>query len=95
MNVHLPAAGRTSSLSCYRRIEQIGEGTYGQVYKALDLRTSTPVALKKIRIHNETQGLPATAIREIKILKALRHHNMVELLEIITSKGRENMDEDD
>jgi len=95
MNVHLPAAGLTSSLSCYRRIEQIGEGTYGQVYKALDLRTSTPVALKKIRIHNETQGLPATAIREIKILKALRHHNMVELLEIITSKGREDMDEDD
>jgi serine/threonine protein kinase len=73
----------------------VGEGTYGQVYHALHIPSNTHCALKKIRIHNGNQGLPATAIREIKILKALRHHNMVTLLEVITSKGHEEMDEED
>lgn len=127
----------TRTIAHYERIEQIGEGTYGQVYKARilreeeekekedsrfdlhppnkssassskSLRTNVDlVALKKIRPITNTQdstktamkaevyaGLPLTAIREIKILKELRHPNMVQLIEVVTSKGAEDLDND-
>lgn len=34
----------------FQRIEKIGEGTYGIVYKARDTKTGKDVALKKIRL---------------------------------------------
>lgn len=72
----------------FERQEQVGEGTYGQVYKAVDAETRELVALKKIRMDNEKkEGFPITAIREIKILKKLHHRNVVRLKEIVTSKG--------
>ena len=46
------------------------------------------VALKKIRMDNEKEGFPITAIREIKILKSLDHKNVIKLKEIVTSKVR-------
>jgi Protein kinase domain len=61
----------------YEKIERVGEGTYGVVYKARDLRTSTIVALKKIRLEQEEEGVPSTAIREIALLKELNHANVV------------------
>jgi serine/threonine protein kinase len=86
----------TNTIADYRRIEQIGEGTYGQVYRAHCLSSGREVALKKIRVtHPGYYGLPPTIVREIKILKALRHRNMVELVEVVSSKGVEDLDEDD
>ncbi|XP_018334512.1 cyclin-dependent kinase 12 isoform X1 [Agrilus planipennis] len=67
-------------------ITQIGEGTYGQVYKARDMQTSEMVALKKVRLENEKEGFPITAVREIKILRQLNHKNIVNLREIVTDK---------
>ncbi|KAJ1527103.1 hypothetical protein ONE63_008640 [Megalurothrips usitatus] len=67
-------------------ITQIGEGTYGQVYKAKDKRTKELVALKKVRLENEKEGFPITAVREIKILRQLNHKNIVNLREIVTDK---------
>lgn len=92
----------------YEKIEKIGEGTYGVVYKARDKRTSeivgeysdsfagarmqfpvvgaltrlsqphpTSKALKKIRLETEDEGVPSTAVREISVLKELRHPNIV------------------
>uniref|UniRef100_H3G9A3 Cyclin-dependent kinase 2 homolog n=1 Tax=Phytophthora ramorum TaxID=164328 RepID=H3G9A3_PHYRM len=52
----------------YQRIEKggsIGEGTYGVVYKSLDLKTKKVVALKRIRLETEDDGIPSTALREI------------------------------
>ncbi|ODQ64728.1 Pkinase-domain-containing protein, partial [Nadsonia fulvescens var. elongata DSM 6958] len=66
---------RTSSI--YKRVLQVGEGTYGRVYKAVNRDTSVKVALKKLRLSNERDGLPITAIREIKLLQALRHRNII------------------
>ncbi|KAH9632917.1 hypothetical protein HF086_002739 [Spodoptera exigua] len=67
-------------------ITQIGEGTYGQVYKARDKNTGQLVALKKVRLENEKEGFPITAVREIKILRQLNHKNIVNLREIVTDK---------
>ena len=62
----------------YERKEKLGEGTYGVVYKALDRQTNTYTALKKIRLEREDEGVPSTAIREISLLKGIKHPNVVE-----------------
>ncbi|XP_048807205.1 cyclin-dependent kinase 13 isoform X6 [Lagopus muta] len=64
----------------------IGEGTYGQVYKARDKDTGELVALKKVRLDNEKEGFPITAIREIKILRQLNHQSIINMKEIVTDK---------
>ncbi|KAM3928990.1 cyclin-dependent kinase 13 [Leptodactylus fuscus] len=64
----------------------IGEGTYGQVYKARDKDTGEMVALKKVRLDNEKEGFPITAIREIKILRQLTHQSIINMKEIVTDK---------
>ena len=57
--------------------EKIGEGTYGVVYKGVSKKTGNPVALKKIRLDSEDEGVPSTAIREISLLRELNHENTV------------------
>jgi cyclin-dependent kinase 12/13 len=65
---------------------------------ARNKESSDIVALKKIRMDNEKEGVrdafvislmllqfPITAIREIKILKELHHDNIIQLKEIVTS----------
>ncbi|XP_038971828.1 uncharacterized protein LOC103698836 [Phoenix dactylifera] len=49
----------------YEKVEKIGEGTYRVVYKARDRPTNEMIALKKIRLEQEDEGVPSTAIREI------------------------------
>jgi len=67
----------------YAKIEKVGEGTYGVVYKARDIGTGQIVALKKIRLEAEDEGVPSTAIREISLLKELKDDNIVRLLDIV------------
>jgi len=67
----------------FQKVEKIGEGTYGVVYKARDKATGKVVALKKIRLETESEGVPSTAIREISLLKELNHPNIVRLLDVI------------
>lgn len=52
-------------------------GTYGVVYKARDTSNNQIVALKKIRLEAEDEGVPSTAIREISLLKELKDDNIV------------------
>ena len=61
----------------YEKVEKIGEGTYGVVYKARDRTNGATIALKKIRLEQEEEGVPSTAIREISLLKELQHSNVV------------------
>lgn len=61
------------------------------MYKARDLTPGANgriVALKKIRLEAEDEGVPSTAIREISLLKELRDENIVRLLEIIHQESR-------
>lgn len=62
----------------YVTLQKIGEGTYGIVYKARDTVTQQIVAMKKIRLESEEEGVPSTAIREVSILKELTHENIVQ-----------------
>lgn len=87
------------SADLYTKINQVGEGTFGKVYKAeYKNNTSTgntptttykTVALKKILLDNEKEGFPITAIREITIMKRLHHKNILPLVEIVTSAPNE------
>ncbi|KAJ0410944.1 hypothetical protein ATCC90586_004297 [Pythium insidiosum] len=75
----------------YQRIEKggsIGEGTYGVVYKSLDLKTNQVVALKRIRLETEDDGIPSTALREISVLRELEHPNIVRLLDCLQEEGK-------
>jgi len=67
----------------YAKIDKLGEGTYGIVYKAKNRETGEIVALKRIRLESEDEGVPCTAIREISLLKELKHPNIVRLLDVI------------
>ncbi|GFE54233.1 CMGC CDK kinase [Babesia ovis] len=68
----------------YHKLEKIGEGTYGVVYKAQNSHGEI-FALKKIRVEEEDEGIPSTAIREISLLKELHHPNIVWLRDVIHS----------
>ena len=70
-------------LNEFRKVRKIGEGTYGEVYEAIDTTNNRRVAMKKMRIENKDEGIPITALREMCILKHLRHENVVQLYEII------------
>lgn len=63
---------RATFLSCHTCT-----GTYGVVYKARDVTNNQIVALKKIRLEAEDEGVPSTAIREISLLKELKDDNIV------------------
>src|ERR1700744_1579361 len=71
----------------YIKLEKIGEGTYGVVYKAKSKHTGKIVALKKIRLEAEDEGVPSTAIREISILKEMNDPNIVRLFNIVHADG--------
>nr|AAD00773.1 CDC2PTB [Paramecium tetraurelia] len=72
----------------YQKLEKIGEGTYGLVYKARDNQTGDIVALKKIRMDHEDEGVPSTAIREISLLKEVQHPNIVPLKDVVYDESR-------
>lgn len=58
------------------------------VYKAKSKKAQKIVALKKIRLENEDEGVPSTAIREITLLKELQHPNVVCLEDVIMQENR-------
>lgn len=65
----------------------VGSGTYGKVFKGVNVYTKGLVALKRIRMEGERDGFPVTAVREIKLLQSLRHINIVNLQEVMVEKN--------
>ncbi|XP_003931767.3 cyclin-dependent kinase 3 isoform X1 [Saimiri boliviensis] len=78
----------SAAMDVFQKVEKIGEGTYGVVYKAKNRETGQLVALKKIRLDLETEGVPSTAIREISLLKELKHPNIVRLLDVVHNERK-------
>lgn len=79
----------TSSANRYAKLETLGEGTFGVVYKAsdsLNASSSPYVAIKKIRLGKAKEGINFTAIREIKLLRELHHPHVVPLVDVFSKK---------
>jgi serine/threonine protein kinase len=70
----------------YTRLDKLGEGTYGIVYKARDNKTGDLVALKMMKIPGD-DGIPATTLREMSIPKSISHPNILKLLDVISEPG--------
>lgn len=80
---HPTFVGKSRSVYNFERLNVIGQGTYGVVYRARDKETQAIVALKKLRMEREKEGMPLTSLREIRLLKACRHPNVVELQDVV------------
>lgn len=81
-----------SPASQYERLDfaKLGEGTYGKVHKARDLKTGQIVAIKKSKSKDsETQvgGISFTVLREIKLMQAVRHPNVMGCLDVFQDGG--------
>jgi len=74
----------------YEIVEKVllGEGTYGKVYKARSVSSGRFVAMKKMKLDSEEEGVPSTALREVALLKVLSHENVVGLLDVFCSTGK-------
>ena len=70
--------GTNNDLEFIDKLETIGSGTYGVVYKGVVKETQEIIAIKKIKIEIESEGIPSTALREICILRDLSHPNIIE-----------------
>ncbi|KAI9721462.1 MAG: hypothetical protein M1812_002224 [Candelaria pacifica] len=77
-----------SNIRDYEVLGKLGEGTFGEVHKARSRKNGSIVALKKILMHNEKDGFPITALREIKLLKMLSHVNVLKLEEMAMERGK-------
>ena len=80
-----------NTLGNYEKLGRIGEGTYGVVYKARERSTGSIVALKKVRMDQERDGMPLTSLREVRILQRMRHENIVRLLKVIQGDRLNNV----
>ncbi|KAL8506280.1 hypothetical protein ACS0TY_017231 [Phlomoides rotata] len=74
--------------SRYKIQEVIGKGSYGVVCSAIDTHTGEKVAIKKIHDVFEHISDAARILREVKLLRLLRHPDVVEIKHIILPPSR-------
>lgn len=72
----------------YLKLEKIGGGTYGKVFKVLDQVTQQVFALKQIRLHNAKEGITGLTMREISLLRSFNHENIVKLHDLVLQPRR-------
>ena len=87
----MPYMGNARSVCEFRKLNRVGEGTYGVVYRAQDTVSNEIVALKKVRMDQEKEGLPISSLREINLLLRLNHDNIVRLKEVAIGRPLESL----
>ncbi|OAO13167.1 cyclin-dependent kinase [Blastocystis sp. ATCC 50177/Nand II] len=77
----------------YKLLDRIGEGTYGDVYKAVSLADKKVYAIKFIRFRETSlsNGVSLSTIREIRFLKSTDNKNIVKLFRIVSPDVNEYM----
>ncbi|KAM6946247.1 mitogen-activated protein kinase 12 [Aplochiton taeniatus] len=68
----------------YRDLKQVGTGAYGTVCSAMDRRTGTKVAIKKLHRPFQSELFAKRAYRELRLLKHMKHENVIGLLDVFT-----------
>ena len=81
-----PPIQPSRSVYSYERLNQIEEGSYGVVFRARDKQTGDIVALKKLKLDEEKNGFPITALREVYALMSCRHENVVGVREVVVGQ---------
>ncbi|XP_046894132.1 cyclin-dependent kinase 6 [Hypomesus transpacificus] len=81
----------------YEILVEIGEGAYGKVYKAREVRDQQRlVAVKKLNIPKDPDGgIPPFMIREVAVLRKIEyfnHSNIVKLLDVSAVMRGRSMD---
>uniref|UniRef100_A0A671TLE5 mitogen-activated protein kinase n=1 Tax=Sparus aurata TaxID=8175 RepID=A0A671TLE5_SPAAU len=69
----------------YQRLRQVGSGAYGTVCSAVDSRTRTKVAIKKLYRPFQSELFAKRAYRELRLLKHMKHENVIGLLDVFTA----------
>ncbi|XP_072552475.1 cyclin-dependent kinase-like 4 [Salminus brasiliensis] len=72
----------------YESLGLVGEGSYGTVTKCRHRESGRIVAVKRFLESEEDKSVKKIALREIRLLKQLRHENLVNLLEVWKKKRR-------
>ncbi|NWX88990.1 CDKL1 protein, partial [Nothoprocta ornata] len=72
----------------YEKLGKVGEGSYGVVFKCRNKDTGQVVAIKKFLESEEDPVIRKIALREIRMLKQLKHPNLVNLLEVFRRKRK-------
>ncbi|KAI7871226.1 kinase-like domain-containing protein [Spinellus fusiger] len=86
-----PFYGECRDVEDFKKLNRVGEGTYGVVYRVIDTQSNQVVALKKIRMERETDGMPISSLREISILKRMRHPNIVNVTDVAVGPKLESI----
>ncbi|RCI04027.1 Cyclin-dependent kinase 10 [Rhizopus stolonifer] len=89
--IEAPFFGNCRDVEDFQKLNRVGEGTYGVVYRVKDSRTKQIVALKKIRMERETDGMPVSSLREISILKRMKHQNIVNVTDVAVGPRLESI----
>ncbi|XP_030828515.1 cyclin-dependent kinase 20-like [Strongylocentrotus purpuratus] len=71
----------------YSILDRIGEGAHGIVFKAKHIETGEIVALKKVPLRKLDDGIPNTALREIKALQEIEENQYVVKLKDVFPHG--------
>nr|XP_057942878.1 mitogen-activated protein kinase 12 [Doryrhamphus excisus] len=69
----------------YRDLKQVGTGAYGTVCSAVDSRTRSKVAIKKLYRPFQSELFAKRAYRELRLLKHMKHENVIGLVDVFTS----------
>lgn len=72
----------------YENLGLVGEGSYGMVLKCRHKETGQLVAIKKFLESEDDKMVKKIALREVRMLKQLRHDHLVNLIEVFRRKKR-------